>query len=166
MIPSPDESQTQALLHGTAKKQHCLLEIFWLGFWLPVLHSPRIQQMFFTEICSTLKAAQMSTETPLVFLFPSGGPCGYKAPILSAWRIDEGTQVKNGNKKSTQLFQIFASPECSSAAPALPHLEPISIVTWCGRSRLLLATMPHLEKQKSPGLMIFSDVGKNFLIVR
>lgn len=49
----------------------CLLEIFWIDFELPVPHSPRIEQMFFTEIWNMLKAAQISTEPPLVFLFPN-----------------------------------------------------------------------------------------------
>lgn len=121
--------------------------------------------MFFSEICSMLKATQISTKIALVFLFPSCAPWMYKAPILSTLIIDECTQVKNGNKKSTQLFKTLPPQEYSSSSfqglpSALLHSEPITI--WYGTNGSLpLATLLHLET-KVIKIDSFFRYGKEF----
>lgn len=73
--------------------------------------------MFFIEISGTLKATQISTKIPLVFLGPGSGLCRYKPQILSALIIDECTE------KSTGVFEPLHSLEWQLPLLSVPVVQ-------------------------------------------
>ena len=168
-VSSADKSQTNSILHETAKKAPCALQRFsgWILSFL-LCKTPEFNQ------CSYGRHAQghpSLSQTSLILPFPSNSPCKYKSPnslCTSYWQMPK---LKMATKR--QLNCSKSSPLQSTAPPVHASAVLCCIPRWfpylsgvLGSSTILLC--PTLETEVTEiefFIFIFWDVGKNFIVV-